>query len=96
MNVKTKLLITTFVAACAFSGSAQAEQSPLETIVTGLVKSSLAEVTREINTTIQRDILTSSYESLAPSDKKVGKVTIKDLVVESKKIESNQAQPSDD
>ncbi|MFC3121257.1 hypothetical protein [Agaribacter flavus] len=100
MNVKFKLLVTTFVAAMTVTTTAHAGQSPIENALTGLVKSSLAEVNREMKISLQRDLLSASYSAMETKSTKLGKVTIKDITANVRKNKQNedlnQNQNSDD
>ncbi|MGQ8366575.1 hypothetical protein [Glaciecola sp. 1036] len=106
MKLKTTAIASIFITACAFTGTANANQAQIESLVANMVKSTLVEVSAEVKRDIKTTLYAYSHESLTRDNAEapVGNVKITDIVVkadsetnaENKTESVNQKTEADD
>jgi hypothetical protein len=99
MSTKKIALITLFATAIAFTGSAQAQGSHVDRVLSTIVSQAMESAKTEINNEVQKSILTSAYnftfaKQVDPSTPST-KVTIIDIA-NAKSTESVVADNSED
>ncbi len=97
MNTSRKIAAITLLTTCAFASNANAHESPIEQIVSHMVKSAIENVNHEIEVQLDTNLLSASNilftnDPSAPS----GSVKIIDLAALNAKDSSKNTDASDD
>ena len=100
MSIKLTVLSTLFASSIAFTGAAQAQQSPVEIILNNALETAMQSVTAEINEEVQKSILVASsnfqFAKIQDPTLPATTVTITDIAKVDKDSDVNLVEKSDD
>jgi hypothetical protein len=100
MSIKLTVLSTLFASSIAFTGAAQAQQSPVEIILNNALETAMQSVTAEINEEVQKSILVASsnfqFAKIKDPTLPATTVTITDIAKVKTDSDVNLVEKSDD
>ncbi|MBT1451133.1 hypothetical protein KJ365_09595 [Glaciecola sp. XM2] len=80
MNTKTSIIALTLLATSSAACVANANETAVSQIVTSMVKQAVSSVSQEIDTQIDKTVLTANHLLSVNGEQVLGTVTITDLV----------------
>ena len=100
MSIKLTVLSTLVASSIAFTGAAQAQQSPVEIILNNALETAMQSVTAEINEEVQKSILVASsnfqFAKIKDPTLPATTVTITDIAKVKTDSDVNLVEKSDD
>lgn len=93
MNTKTSLIALTLLSAATVSSPATANENPVNTILSAMVKQAVSSASTEIENQIDKTIITTSHLLSLNGEQVIGTVTITDLPAI--KIEEKESEKTD-